>query len=185
MVHWALQMDNSGPVEIWVDPAEKLEPVVYSLPETRDRGDAACSRSIINYEYANGVVLTLSSNESRVGGGATFIGDKGRITIFRGGYECDPVGLDEEPLPADAIRVYESDDHMQNFYDCVRSRKDPIMNVESGHRVATLCHLGNIARRLGRPLKWDPEKEVFPGDDEANTYLDIPRRKGYELPDQV
>ena len=67
---------------------------------------------------------------------------------------------------------------------CVRA-KDPIMNVENGHRVATLCHLGNIARWLGRPLKWDPEKEIFPGDDEANTYLDIPRRKGYELPEQV
>jgi hypothetical protein len=51
--------------------------------------------------------------------------------------------------------------------------------------VATLCHLGNIARWLGRPLKWDPEKEVFPGDDEANTYVDVPKRKGYELPDQV
>ena len=74
---------------------------------------------------------------------------------------------------------------MQNFYDCVESRKDPIMNVESGHRVATLCHLGNIARWLGRPLKWDPEKEIFPGDDEANQLIDVPKRKGFELPAQV
>lgn len=185
MVQWALQMDDSGPVEIWVDPAEKLETVVYSTPETRDRGDAACSKSIINYKYANGVVLTLSSIDPKVGGGATFIGDKGRITIFRGGYECDPKGLDQGPLPKGAIRVTKSDNHMQNFYDCVVSRKDPIMNVESGHRVATLCHLGNIARWLGRPLKWDPETEVFPGDDEANQFIDVPKRKGYELPKQV
>ncbi|MCU0960449.1 MAG: Gfo/Idh/MocA family oxidoreductase [Pirellulaceae bacterium] len=185
MVHWALQMDQSGPVEIWVDPAEKLPRVVYDAPETRDRGDAACSKSIINYKYATGVVLTLSSHDARLGGGATFIGDKGRITIFRGGYECDPKGLDEDPLPADAVRVYESDSHMQNFYDCVQSRKDPIMNVESGHSVATLCHLGNIARWLGRPLKWDPQQEVFPGDEEANSFLDIERRAGYELPDPV
>ena len=153
MVQWALQMDNSGPVEVWVDPAEKMPTVVYDTPEMRDRGDAACSKSIINYKYANGVVLTLSSIDSKVGGGATFIGDKGRITIFRGGYECDPKGLDKDPLPADAIRVYKSDNHMQNFYDCVVSRKDPIMNVENGHRVATLCHLGNIARWLGRRLQ--------------------------------
>jgi predicted dehydrogenase len=185
MVHWALQMDESGPVEVWVDPAGKMETVVYDTPETRDRGDAACSKSIINYKYANGVVLTLSSLNPKVGGGATFIGDKGRITIFRGGYECDPEGLDKDPLPKDAIRVIESDNHMQNFYDCVVSRNDPIMNVESGHRVATLCHLGNIARWLGRPLKWDPEKEIFPGDDEANTFIDVPKRKGYELPEQV
>jgi predicted dehydrogenase len=185
MVQWALQMDNSGPVEIWVDPANKLETVVYDTPESRDRGDAACSKSIINYKYANGVVLTLGAIDPRLGGGATFIGDKGRITIFRGGYECDPKGLDEDPLPAGAIRVDKSDNHMQNFYDCVRSRKDPIMNVESGHRVATLCHLGNIARWLGRRLGWDPEKEIFPGDDEANQLIDVPKRKGYELPEQV
>jgi predicted dehydrogenase len=185
MVQWALQMDNSGPVEIWVDPAEKMETVVYDTPAKRDRGDAACSKSVINYKYANGVVLTLSSLNPRVGGGATFIGDKGEITIIRGSYECKPKGLDRAPLPADAIRVYKSDNHMQNFYDCVVSRKDPIMNVEAAHRVATLCHLGNIARWLGRPLKWDPEKEIFPGDDDANGFLDIPRRKGYELPETV
>ena len=52
------------------------------------------------------------------------------------------------------------------------------MKVENGHRVATLCHLGNIARWLGRRLKWDPEKEIFPGDDEANKYLDVPETQG-------
>ena len=88
-------------------------------------------------------------------------------------------------LPPDAIRVYESDNHMENFYHCVASRKDPIMTVEAGHGVATLCHLGNIARRLGRRLKWDPVKEIFPGDDEANGYIDVPKRKGYELPTEV
>ena len=59
------------------------------------------------------------------------------------------------------------------------------MSVEAGHSVAALCHLGNIARRLGRRLKWDPDKEVFPGDDEANRYIDVPKRKGYELPSEV
>jgi hypothetical protein len=51
--------------------------------------------------------------------------------------------------------------------------------------VATLCHLGNIARRLGRRLKWDPEKEIFPGDDEANQCVDVPKRKPYQLPTEV
>ncbi len=185
MVQWALGMDNSGPVEVWVEPAEKLQEVVYPDPEGRERGDTISSRPIINYRYATGVVLKLSGTESRLGGGGTFIGEKGKITIFRGGYECDPKGLDEDPLPADAIRVYRSDNHMSNFFACVRRRKEPIMNVENAHRVATLCHLGNIARWLGRPLKWDPQKEVFPGDEEANQYLDIPRRRGYELPEQV
>jgi len=185
MVQWALQMDDSGPVEVWVDPPEKLREPVYHNPENRDRGDTLAGRSIINYRFANDVVLELSGTDPRLGGGGTFIGEKGKITIFREGYECDPVGLDEDPLPANAKRVYRSDNHMSNFFRCVQQRKVPIMNVENAHRVATLCHLGNIARWLGRRLEWDPEKEEFPGDDEANRYLDIPRRKGYELPEQV
>lgn len=185
MVQWALQMDDSGPVEVWVEPAEKMKTFVQDLPGKRDPGDAVGLHPVINYRYANGVVLTLSSLNPRVGGGATFIGDKGEITIIRGSYECKPKGLDKDPLPPNAIRLYESDNHMQNFYDCVQSRKDPIMKIENAHRVATLCHLGNIARWLGRRLEWDPEKEVFPHDDEANGYLDIPRRKGYELPEKV
>ena len=147
-----------------MDPAEKMEEVVYHVPEKRDRGDAACSRTIIHYKYANGVVLKLGSIDPKLGGGATFIGDKGRITIFREGYECDPVGLDQDPLPPHATRVYQSDNHMENFFACVASRKDPIMSVEAGHSVAALCHLGNIARRLGRRLNWDPQREIFPDD---------------------
>lgn len=184
MVQWVMQLDESGPVEVWVEPGEALDPPVYLQPEKRTRGDDATDNTIINYRFANDVVLSLSETEDRkLGGGATFIGEEGTITIIRDGYICDPVGLDEEPLPADAIRLYESNNHVQNFYDCVRSRKDPIMNVEAGHRVATMCHLGNIARRIGRPLEWDAVAEVFPGDDEANEYLDTPKRPGFELPE--
>ena len=183
MVQWVLQIDNSGPTEVWVEPdGQKLEPLVYDKPEKRDRGDEFASKTIINYRFADDVVLKLNSADKKLGGGATFIGDKGRITILRGKYECQPEGLDRDPLPADAIRLIQSDNHMQNFYDCVVSREEPIMNVESAHRVATLCHLGNIARRLGRGIKWDAEKEEFPGDDEANKYLDYDKRKGFELP---
>ena len=59
------------------------------------------------------------------------------------------------------------------------------MNVEAGHRVATLCHLGNIARWLGRRLQWDPHQERFLDDDDANQYLDTPKRTAYALPDKV
>lgn len=185
MVQWALDMDDSGPVEIWVEPAEKLEQLVYEEPESRDRGDQLTNTPIIHYRYANDVVLKLESSDKRLGGGGTFIGDKGKITIFRGGYECEPEGLDEDPLPADAVRVYESDNHMENFFECVETRKDPIMAVEAGHRVATLCHLGNIARWLGRRVTWDPKQEVFPGDDEANAYLDCPKREAYQIPEEI
>lgn len=65
---------------------------------------------------------------------------------------------------------------MRNFIDCVKSRKDPVEPVEAGHRTASLCHLGNIAMRLKRRLQWNPEKEHFIGDNEANGMLDRPVR---------
>ena len=75
--------------------------------------------------------------------------------------------------------------HMQNWFDCIRSRQRPVADVETGHRSATVCHLGNIARWTNRKLRWDPVQEIFPGDAEANGYLDRIRRKPYELPETV
>jgi hypothetical protein len=74
---------------------------------------------------------------------------------------------------------------MQNWLDCIKSREKPIADVEIGHRSATVCHLGNIARLVGRKLRWDPVKEEFQDDADANTYLDRVRRAGYELPETV
>ena len=73
---------------------------------------------------------------------------------------------------------------MQNWINCIKSRQRPIADVETGHRSATVCHLGNIARWTGKRLKWDPLKELF-DDVQANTYLDRKRRKGYELPEKI
>ena len=75
--------------------------------------------------------------------------------------------------------------HIENWMECIKSRRKPNADVEIGHRSATVCHLGNIARWTGRKLRWDPVKEIFPDDAEANKYLDRPRRKPYELPEQV
>ena len=58
-------------------------------------------------------------------------------------------------------------------------------DVEIGHRSISICHLNNIVRQLGRKVRWDPEAELFVGDEEANAYLERPRRKGYELPDPL
>jgi hypothetical protein len=72
--------------------------------------------------------------------------------------------------------------HVQNWFDCIRSRAKPNADVEIGHRTATVCQLLVITRQLGRRLKWDPQKETFPEDREANALLDRPRRAGWELP---
>jgi hypothetical protein len=70
--------------------------------------------------------------------------------------------------------------HARNFVDCVKSRERPIADVEGGHRVTTTCHLANLSLRLGRKLRWDPEKEDFPGDAEASARLVRPYRKPWD-----
>jgi len=70
---------------------------------------------------------------------------------------------------------------MQNFLDCIKSRKDPIANAEIGHRSSTVCHLGNIAMLLGRKLKWDPAKERFFNDTSANNMLARAMRAPWRL----
>jgi hypothetical protein len=72
--------------------------------------------------------------------------------------------------------------HLANLVDCIKTRNRPNAYAEIGHRSATVCHLVNITKRLGRHLKWDPAAEHFVGDNEANALLDRPRRKDYELP---
>ena len=116
-------------------------------------------------------------------GGAIFIGERGKLTIDRSFCKSDPPELAEEAKEQRVPGLTEN--HMRNWIDCVRSRQKPVADVEIGHRSATVCHLGNIARRLGRKLRWDPVREVFPDDAEANGLLDRPRRKGYELPQAV
>jgi hypothetical protein len=76
--------------------------------------------------------------------------------------------------------VIVSDDHHQNFLDCMRSREKPIADVEIGHRSATVCHLGNLVARLGRPVQWNPETETIVDDDEAAAMVDRPYREPWK-----
>jgi hypothetical protein len=77
--------------------------------------------------------------------------------------------------------VYFSDNHYKDFLDAIRSRKNPICDVEVGHRTATVCTIGNIAYRLKRPLRWNPAKERFEDDADANRLLSRPMRKEWSV----
>jgi len=70
--------------------------------------------------------------------------------------------------------------HVRNFLDCVKSRQEPNSDLESGHRVATVCHLANISLRIGRKIRWDAEKEEIIGDPEAAKMLVRPYRKPWD-----
>ena len=187
-VQWALGMDDTGPVEVWCDDG-KVEDFLFTEPTKHGKIHDIYrkqSKYKLNYRYANGVVLKLIDGPS---GGGRFIGDKGEISIDRGKFSSKPKEIVEEPLGQDAIRLYKSDGytdgHLKNWIDCIKSREQPAADVEIGHRSVTVCHLGNIARWVGRKLRWDPENEIFPGDDEANALLERPQRKPYQLPNPV
>lgn len=114
--------------------------------------------------------------------GVKFIGTDGWIWVNRDEITASNKELLTTPLPDNAVRLEVSHNHMKNFVDSVRSRKDPIATIEEGHRSAVICHLIIVALRSGNKLKWDPKKEVFIGSGEkkANTYLTREMRKPYD-----
>lgn len=178
-VQWALGTDATGPVEVLVD-GPPLDAPRYSEPESRERGWKLCGRPSISFVYANGTRLDLSHGPLS---GAIFVGEQGKVEIRRGSVHSNPKELIENVQLADGPSY--TRDHIDNWLDCIESGTLPVADVEAGHRTATVCHLGNIGRLLGRNLRWDPEREKFLGDDEANQLLDRRRRKGYELPSEI
>jgi predicted dehydrogenase len=146
------------------------------------------------YRYANGVVMTVS-DEGR--NGIMFEGTDGRVFVNRGTISGTPVEkLADAPLPRERFCVYDFDNldrpervgkldaivnHMGNFFDCIGAGRQPISDVESQHRSASTCHLGNIAMRLGRTLTWDAVHETFVDDAEADTHLKREQRPGFEV----
>jgi predicted dehydrogenase len=166
------------------------------LSEPIPGGYSAIADYAVKYTYANGIDLNINSTEDEAPNGEPkkkddpkgqrngirFEGTDGWIWVNR--YEItasDPQIL-AAPLPEKAVRLYVSKDHMGNFFDCVRSRKAPICDAETGHRSATMCHLATISLRTGKKLAWDPETERFTGWHAklANGYLSREMRKPYD-----
>jgi len=122
------------------------------------------------FEYANGVELVGQSIGPR---GIRFEGDEGSIFIHihGGDLEADPAWLLKEVIGPDELHLGRSRGHHLNFIECVKSRNEPTAPVEVGHGTAVMCHIANVAMKLGRKLDWDPATEQFINDDEANRML--------------
>ena len=142
--------------------------------------------------YANGVPVRFVLKRGPRGGGV-FVCEQGKLEINRNKFTSNPKEIAvallkkvdkvaEEKKWSDQTALWQAKWHMQNWLDCIRTRQKPVADVEIGHRSVSICHLANITRWVGRRLKWDPVKEQFLGDDEANRFVNRPRRKGYELP---
>lgn len=175
---WGLGLERSGPVSVEAKPGVEMIP----------GGFTALSEYQVEYKYANGVTHSCHSTNANAWNGAVvdakgqqhgvkFEGSDGWIWVTRGKIEASNPELLTTALPSNATRLYESNDHMGNFFECVRTRKAPICEAEIGHRSATVCHLGVISLRLGRKLQWNPETEQFVEDAEANQWLTRELRK--------
>ncbi|NLS97384.1 MAG: Gfo/Idh/MocA family oxidoreductase [Planctomycetaceae bacterium] len=172
LAQWGLGMDESGPVEIEYIRAKWLPE--GSLFNTALETEFLC-------RYANGVELICATNEKPVG--VRFEGTEGMVESTAYGWQArsEPASLVESEFPGGKVKGDATSAHVRNFLDCVKSRQQPVAHAEIGHRSSSVCHLGNVAIRLGRNVKWDPVAERFPGDDEANEMLLRPMRGPWVL----
>ena len=160
IVQWAAGADDTGPVEIFME------------------GDRSC------YKYASGVTVFGKPypGESTGGdGGACFVGTAGRIAVDRDALVSDPPDIVREPLRPQEVHLYRNTGHANNFLECVRTRKKTICDADIAHRAASALLLGGVAKQLKRTVKWDPQAEQFPGDEEANRLLSIAKRPPWRI----
>ncbi|MCA9153685.1 MAG: gfo/Idh/MocA family oxidoreductase, partial [Planctomycetales bacterium] len=179
---WAIGASDTGPSKI--TPVEYNLPVEYKdgWPTVADRYNAA-TKFKIQVVMPNDIEMTITSEGDN---GILFEGTKGRFFVNRGKITGKPVeDLASDPLPDGALEeVYGGPlrtNHTENFIDAMKSRKQPISDVWSHNRMLEICHLSNIAMRLGRELNWDADKREIVGDDQANSFLTRENRKGYEI----
>ncbi len=164
-----------------------------ALVEPIPGGYTAHSEYEVRYTYANGVKLNIrtTTDENPSGtkvkengqrNGIRFEGTEGWIWVNREQLTASEPELLKTPLPDNAVKLYNSSNHMENFFDCMRSRKLPICDAETGHRSATMCHLGAISLRTGHALTWDATKERFVGQSAAlaNAHLERKMRAPYD-----
>lgn len=179
---WAIGMDDSGPKS--VEGVMAKHPVEFKdgWPTVSNRYNTA-STFDVKCLYPNDVELHILSDGEN---GILIEGDQGDLFVSRGALRGSAVdALQDMPLPEDAISTLykgkKPGSHMQNFFDCIKDRTQPISDVVTHHRAMTTCHLANIAIRLGRKLNWNPETEQIEGDDDANKWQTREARKGYEV----
>ena len=170
IVQWALGTDETGPVEF--EDLGAVWPPKGHLYTT-------AMKSAFRSRYANGIELICRTQDP--GFGARFEGTEGWLQYTYNKIEASSEAVKDSVIGPDEIHLPVSTNHYRNFLDSVKSRQDPIEPVEVGHHTACLCHLGNIAMRLGRKVRWDPENETCPDDSEATGMLRRPYREPWKL----
>jgi len=169
IAQWGMGTEYTGPVEVEAE-AEFPKDGLWDVHGVFR----------IEYTYASGVKVICADNK-RNKQGVVFEGTEGWVYVKRGQLDAHPKSLLTSEIGPNEIHLYKSDNHKKNFLDCIKSRTETVAPVEIGHRSCTICLLGRIAMRLGRKLKWDPERERFTNDEEANRLISRPMRSPWHL----
>ena len=169
IAQWAMATEYTGPVEVqgWAEYPKD------GLWDVHGKFRVECT-------YANGVKLICADNTKNKQG-IIFEGTEGWVYAKRGLIDAHPKSLLTSVINPTEIPLYKSNNHKQNFLECIRPRSQTVAPVEISHRSSTACVLGYIAMLLGRKLKWDPKKERFINDMEANRLLSRPMRSPWKL----
>lgn len=168
IAQWGMGTEHTGPTSI-TNPKG-----VWSTESPWD----TATEYYFECNYANGVQLIVSDQLKR---GVTFEGTEGWLWVTRGDWDASDKSMLESEIGEGGVRLIKSENHFRNFIDCVISREQPVAPCETAHRSISIGHLGNIAMILGRDLQWDPEKEEFIGDEEANALRSRPLRDPWTL----
>jgi myo-inositol 2-dehydrogenase/D-chiro-inositol 1-dehydrogenase len=169
IAQWGMGTEYTGPVEI-EGRAEYPKDGLWDV-----HGDFH-----IEYKYANGVKVICAHNKENQQG-VLFEGTRGWVYVRRGFIDAEPKSLLTSTISPNEINLYKSNNHKENFFECIKSRAEAIAPVEVAHRSCSVCLLGDIAMKLGRKLQWDPEKERFTNDEQANRMLSKPMRSPWHL----
>jgi len=169
IAHWGMGVERTGPVEIEAEaefPADGLWDVHGPFR--------------IEYTYASGLkVIYSDSRKNRQG--ILFEGTEGWVHVRRGALDAEPKSLLTSRIRPGEVHLYRSRNHKGDFLECIRTRTEPVAPVEVGHRSCSACLLGDIAMRLGRKLRWDPDRERFIDDPEADRWIARPMRAPWRL----
>jgi len=165
---WANDTEHTGPVEV-EGAGICYEDGLYDVAHTFH----------VEYKYAGGVRMIVDSGgaEMRFEGDLGWVGNRG----WKARVEASSPKILMSIIGPEETHLFKGNGQQRNFLDCIHTRKDPYFPAEIGHRCCTLTHLGNIAIDLGRKLRWDPDKEEFPNDPQANRLRSRSMRSPWTL----
>ena len=184
IVQWALDKDNSGPVEI--RPPEKegeLYGASFIYRDTPAGAEVPVIHKSTVYEY-DGKDGQGKQQHFVENNGILFIGEKGKLFVNRGKIVTDPESILATPIGDNDKKLYKSPGHHADWLKCIQTRERPVADVEVGARSVTACHLMNLAYWNHKRLQWDPQKWEFTGNNaaEANKWIHREQRDPYKLP---